>query len=129
MALNIEIIKELYTDFSNGDIDSMKGKFAPEIEWIQMKGFPNGGHHIGFDDINKNVFQNFGQHWTNWTAKVEEFLDAGKSVLAVGKYEGTYKETGKSFQADFIHRYVLENAKITRFIQYTDTHLIVRAME
>ncbi len=129
MKSNIEIIKELYRDFSNGNIDAVKEKFAPEIEWSQMKGFPNGGYHIGFDNIYKNVFQNFSQNWTNWTANVDEFLDAGESVFAIGTYEGMYNETGKSFQADFIHRYILEDGKVAKFTQYTDTKLVAKAME
>ncbi|WP_242155507.1 nuclear transport factor 2 family protein [Aestuariivivens sediminis] len=128
MKSNIEIIEELYRDFSNGNIESIKEKFAPEIEWIQMKGFPNGGCHIGFDDIQKNVFKKFNENWTNWTANVDEFLDAGESIFAIGHYEGKYNKTGKSFKADFIHRYGLKEGQITKFTQYTDTNLVVKAM-
>ncbi|MBO6516766.1 MAG: nuclear transport factor 2 family protein [Bacteroidia bacterium] len=128
MKSNIEIIKELYLDFSNGNTEGIKEKFHPEIEWAQMKGFPNGGFHIGFENINKNVFEGFNQNWTNWIVDVNEYVDANESVFAIGKYEGTYNETGKSFQAEFVHRYVVEKGKITKFTQYTDTHLIAEAM-
>lgn len=129
MKSNIETIKELYQDFSKGDTNAIREKFAPDIEWIQMKGFPNGGHHIGFDAILKNVFQNFGENWTSWAATIDEYVDAGESVFAIGQYKGTYAKTGKSMTADFAHRYVLKNGKITKFTQYTDTKLVADVME
>ncbi|MBR9853299.1 MAG: nuclear transport factor 2 family protein [Algicola sp.] len=128
MKSNIEIIKELYEDFSKGNIDGIKEKFAPQIKWTQMKGFPNGGNHIGFENVQRNVFQNFSLNWTNWSANVNELVDANESVFAIGKYEGIFNETGKSLEADFIHRYVIEKDKIIEFAQYTDTYLIAKAM-
>jgi hypothetical protein len=84
---------------------------------------------MGFDAILKNVFQNFGENWTSWAATIDEYVDAGESVFAIGQYKGTYAKTGKSMTADFAHRYVLKNGKIIKFTQYTDTRLVAEAMK
>lgn len=125
---NIEIIKELYKHFATGNGAGIAAIFAENIEWIQMKGFPGGGHFIGFNEIANNVFKGFGKSWTEWKASVDEFVDAGADVFVFGKYSGTYKDTGKFMEAEFVHRYTLKNGKVERFKQYTDTKLVADAV-
>lgn len=53
----------------------------------------------------------------------------GKDVIiAEGVYSGMYKETGKAFQADFVHVWELRDGKIVRFKQYVDSHVVQNAM-
>jgi len=128
MPTNVDIIKHLYQLFATKDNEGVRAIFAPAIEWSQMEGFPNGGTYIGADAIFKNVFAGFREHWTVFNTIVTEYMDAGNAVIAIGYYEGTYKQTGRSVKAAFAHHYQLEAGKITRFTQYTDTYLIARAM-
>ena len=129
MKLNIEIIKELYADFAIGNGAGIEAIFEKDIEWIQMKGFPGGGHFFGFNEIAENVFKGFGKNWTNWKAITDEFVDAGDSVFVIGRYLGTYNTTQKSMEAEFVHRYTLKDGKVIRFNQYTDTKLVADAIE
>jgi ketosteroid isomerase-like protein len=59
----------------------------------------------------------------------EEFVDAGDVVVAMGKYSGTYKATGKPFQSNFAHVWRVRDGKAFRFTQYTDTLLVHRALQ
>jgi hypothetical protein len=59
----------------------------------------------------------------------DDFIDGGDIVVVLGKYSGTYKATGKSFQADFAHVWKIQNGKAMRFVQYTDTLLVHRALQ
>lgn len=128
MKSNIEIIKELYANFASGNGAGIAAIFANDIEWIQMKGFPGGGHFVGFEEIAENVFKGFSKNWSNWKAITDEYIDAGDSIFVVGKYSGTFKETQKSMEADFIHRYILKDGKVIRFKQYTDTKLVAEVL-
>lgn len=128
MHSNIDTIIQLYQLFAAKDNAGVRNLLAPDIVWSQMKGFPNGGTYVGADLIFEQVFTGFREHWTCFTTTITEYLDAGPSVIALGYYEGTYAHTGRSMQAAFAHHYQLENGKITRFTQYTDTHLIAQAM-
>ena len=54
----------------------------------------------------------------------------GKDVIiAEGVYSGIYKETGKSFEADFVHVWNLKNRKIVKFKQYVDSYIVREAMK
>jgi ketosteroid isomerase-like protein len=128
MQSNIETVKHLYQLFAAKDNAGVRNIFAPGIVWSQMEGFPNGGTYTGADEIFENVFSGFREHWTSFQTIVTDYLDAGASVIALGYYEGTYAQTGRSVKAAFAHHYQLADRKIIRFTQYTDTHLIAEAM-
>ena len=50
-----------------------------------------------------------------------EFHDAGPAVVVEGRYTGTYKETGRKFDAQVCHVWKIRDGKITSFQQYVDT--------
>lgn len=125
---NVSIVKDLYRKFALQDYEDIRAIFSQKIEWNQMEGFPGGGRYVGADDIFRNVFNGFKDNWASWKAEVEEWLDAGNEVVAIGYYYGVHKYTGKEFKAAFAHRYVLDNGRVIRFDQYTDTHIIAEAM-
>jgi ketosteroid isomerase-like protein len=50
-------------------------------------------------------------------------------VVALGEYSGTYKATGKSFRAPFVHVWRLQNGTLVKFRQHTDTAVHLRPMQ
>lgn len=126
---NLEIVQNLYNLFKNKDLDKIRELFHENIKWNQMKGFPNGGEYVGADEIFLHVFKGFSDNWSDWSADVTEFLDAGDDIIAVGTYSGTFNNSGKSLEADFCHRYTLKDGVITHFKQFTDTGLFFAAMK
>ena len=124
---NLELIKELYENYKIRNLDRIRELFHPEIEWTQMPSFPNGGHYVGADAIFEHVFNGFRENWDGWQATVDDFLEVGTIVIATGYYQGTYKATGKSMQAEFAHWYTLSEGKVRSFKQYTDTYSVLEA--
>ena len=59
----------------------------------------------------------------------DEFIDGGDTIVALGKYSGTYKRTGKSFQANFAHVWKMSDGKAISFVQYVDTLVVHRALQ
>lgn len=125
---NVTVIKKLYEYFQAKQIDKIMPLFDDSIEWIQMDGFPGGGHWYGPEEIEEEVFKRFDKEWKSFETVVEEYLDAGHTIVVLGYYAATYQSTGKSIQAPFAHVYTLSNHKIVKFRQYTDTWLIQSAM-
>ena len=48
---SIEIIETLYRAFQTKDYGSFRALCLENIEWIQNKGFPKGGHHYGTEAV------------------------------------------------------------------------------
>ena len=126
---SIEIVENLYHAFQTKDFDSFRAICAEDLEWIQNRGFPKGGHHRGADAVILNVFQQFEQDWTYFRFEKEEIFESedGSRVTVIGSYIGKHKQTQKTVTAAAVHIFDLEFKKIKKFRQFTDTALIQSA--
>jgi uncharacterized protein len=126
---NLEAIQGVYAAFAKGDIAGVLGVLSPDIAWTEAEGFPYGGTYHGPDAVLDGVFMRIGSEWDGFAAIPDEFIDAGETIVVLGKYSGTYKTTGKSFQANFAHVWKLRDGKSSNFQQYTDTLLVHKALQ
>ena len=126
---NLEAIQGAYAAFAKGDVPGVLGVMDAEIAWTEAEGFPYGGTYNGPNAVLEGVFMRLGTEWDNFAAVPAEFIDGGETIVSLGTYSGTYKATGKSFKADFAHVWTFRNGKVVRFVQYTDTLLVNRALE
>ena len=129
MGTNSDIIRGLYAAFANGDVPGVVGALAGDIRWTEAEGFPYGGTYVGPDAVVNNVFAKLGSEWDGFTAIPHSFVAEGDTVVALGEYGGTYKATGKRFTAPFAHVWTVDDGKIVRFQQYTDTALVQAALK
>ncbi len=124
-----DTIRQLYTAFASGDVPTVLGAFAPNIRWTEAEGFPYGGTYVGADAIVNNVFMKLGTEWDGYTVAPHEYVSSADTVVALGEYSGTYKATGKSFRAPFVHVWKFGDGFITSFNQHTDTAVVQRALQ
>jgi len=128
MTHNLETVQRLYDAFAKRDTQRIREIFAPDIEWIQNEGFPNGGRHRGTDAVVNDVFGVFRKEWKEFKSVVAQWIESGDTVIALGEYRGRHLSTGKQAIAAFAHVYDLRDGRIIRFRQYTDTAMIAAAM-
>lgn len=128
MRSNLEIIRQSYAASDEGDPRGILADFAADGQWTEMAGFPCAGTYTGPDSVLSNVFQRLGTEWEGYTATVDRMFDAGDAILVTGWYSGKYRATGRSFRARFAHLWQLEDGRIRRFEQFTDTLLVAEAM-
>lgn len=126
---NLEIVKSTYegeTSEENGK--NLQQHLAADATWTEAAGFPYGGTYTGFEDIAKNVFSRLGNEWIDYKFVPEDYVASGDKVVAYGTYSGTYKETGKYFEARVAHLWKLKDGKIVSFEQFVDSKTVVDAM-
>ena len=127
---SLEIIKSTYEGKTSEENGKNLAKFLAEnASWTETKGFPYAGTYIGFDAIAKNVFYRLATEWTNYKFSPEGYLVGGDKVAAYGTYSGTYKATGKYFEARVTHLWKLKDGKIVSFEQFVDSKTVVDAMK
>ena len=127
MMTNLETIQHLYACFASKDYEGFVAICSPDITWVQNPGFPGGGTHHGGEAIVEKVFKGFSSEWDGWRFVIEEYLNAGATIVVVGYYEGTHRVSRKSFKAAAAHVYDVEQGLVSRFRQFTDTHVIQEA--
>ena len=128
MPTHADTLRTLYAAFAAGDIPTVLGALAPDVQWTEAEGFPYGGLHVGPNAVLENVFMKIGADWTSYTAQPAEFLECGDTVVVLGEYRGAHRASGKSFKAPFAHVWRFAGGKIAAFQLYADTVLVQRAM-
>ena len=120
---NVDRVRSLYEAFARGDVPAILGGMDPQIEWNEAENFiyADKNPYIGPQAILEGVFMRIGGEWSTFTAVPEEILGSGETVVALGRYRGTFKATGGRVDAQFVHVWRLRDGKIVRFQQYTDT--------
>ena len=126
---NLDSVRGVYDAFAKGDIPSVLGFLSPGVEWTEAEGFPYGGTYTGPDAVLDGVFMRLGTEWEGFAAVPDESIDGGDTVVALGKYSGKYKATGKSFRANFAHVWKIQGGKAVRFTQYVDTLIVHGALQ
>ncbi|MBA2647433.1 MAG: nuclear transport factor 2 family protein [Pyrinomonadaceae bacterium] len=126
---NLNSVRGVYDAFAKGDIPAVLDFLSPKIDWTEAEGFPYGGTYVGPQSVLEGVFMRLGTEWEGFAAVPDEFIDGGDTVVVLGKYSGTYKATGKSFQANFAHVRKVREGKAVRFVQYVDTLIVQKALQ
>jgi len=129
MTKHSETIASLYAAFGRGDVPTVLAAFAPNISWTEAEGFPYGGTYVGPEAVLQGVFAKLGSEWNGYAAVPHEYVASGDTVVALGEYSGTYKATGKSFKAPFVHVWKFGGDRIVSFRQHTDTAVVQRALK
>ena len=130
MSSNADVIRGVYAAFQQGDIPSVLAAMAPDIVWSEAENFPyaDKNPYIGPDAILHGVFARLGSEWDRFSVKEEDLIDAGDTIVTLGRYGGAPKATGKKINAQFAHVWRFKNGKIVSFQQYTDTLQTMLAM-
>ena len=126
---NLNSVQGVYDAFAKGDIPAVLGFLSSDVDWTEAEGFPYGGTYTGPNAVLEGVFMRLGTEWESFAVVPDEFIDGGDTVVVLGKYSGTYKATGKSFQANFAHVWKVREGKAVRFVQYVDTLIVHRALQ
>jgi ketosteroid isomerase-like protein len=118
-----QIVKRFYRLYAIRDIASTMDLFDPQVEMHPAENFiyATGKPYIGPDAIQKSIFTRIDAEWDGFSATTEEILGAGEVVIARGRYRGTYKITGTTINAEFVHVFRFKDGKIAVWQSYTDT--------
>jgi len=125
---NVEIAKQGYQYFAEGNIEAVLGLFHPEIEWRECTGFPfvtGDGIYVGPTTIAQEIFARIPEYYDGFSIDIQELFGSGDKVVMVGYYIGVWKATGKKFKANATHVWTLKDEKITQCFQAVDTAAII----
>ena len=125
---NVEIVKQGYKFFAEGNVEAVLGLFHPEIVWDECKGFPyvsGDGIYVGPNAIVQGVFAKIPEYFDGFQVEITELFGCGDKVVMVGYYKGVWKATGKEFKANATHTWTVIDGKSTHFFQAVDTATII----
>lgn len=122
-ADNVATIRAIYDAFGSGDIPAALERLSPDLVWNEADDFPYADRnpYVGPQAVLEGVFARIGGEWDGFGVNVEELLDAGDTVVMLGRYTGTYKATGKPQDTQVVHVWRLKDGRAVGFQQYANT--------
>ena len=125
---NLDLLKQGYKDFSEGNIEAAVSNWSPDIVWEECTGFPHiegDGIFNGLQSVLEGGFALIPEQFENFGIEIEDFVDGGDKIVMVGYYSGIWKATGKSFKAKATHTWTFKDGKPVHFFQAVDTAAII----
>ncbi len=121
---NVELVKGFFAAFGRGDLDSVIGAHAEEVDsqapvTRTQCALPWAGRRHGREEV-RDYFGQIVQ-----TVRPEPFEDvvftaSGDRVVVEGHNKGTVLGTGKAYEHDWVMIFTIEDSQIVRFRMYYD---------
>jgi len=121
-----KIVASVYEAFQRGDVQALSRLLDPRIQARQTPLLPWGGAYQGFQGMMRHVTKLL-EH-LDWRVEVDEYVEAGDHVIAIGASRGTIRASGKRFDVRLIHVWSLKDGKVVRFESYIDTPKMLQAL-
>ena len=95
----------------------------PSVQWMEAESGPlaAGNPYSSPQAVGEGVFAPILQAVDDFHATPMDLVAQGRDVVAFGRYTGTLRGTGKTLDAQFVHRWSVEDGKVVAFQHYTDT--------
>ena len=126
---NVALVRGIYDAFAAGDVAAVLGAMSEDMVWNEAENFPlaDRNPYRGPQAVASGVFARLAEEWDGFGVEPQEFLDAGDSVVVLGRYRGTHKATGRAMNPQMAHIWRVSDGKATGFQQYVDTLAVARA--
>ena len=122
MKTNLDIVKQGYADFMQGNIPDMLSTMSDDIEWVLPASakVSFSGTFTGKDGVMK-FFENVGNANDISEFAIDTYIADGDYVVALGHLTATAKTTGKTSSNKWAHVWQLKDGKVIRHYEYADT--------
>lgn len=125
-----ELVEGIYAAFAAGDMASFADALAPDVVWNEAENYPYADRnpYRGAEEIMEGVFARTAEDWDGFAVHMNDIVDGGDRVVAMGRYEGSHRQSGKPLDVQAAHVWTIEGGKVVRFQQYIDTLGTANAM-
>ena len=125
---NVDVVRGIYQAFGSGDIAAVLARISDEIVWNEAENYlyADGNPSRGAESV-LGVFGRIAADWDGFAVIPNQYLDAGETVVVLGRYRGTFKATGRSQNSQMAHVWKIADGKAVSFQQLVDTLQVARA--
>ena len=126
---NVRIVQNAYDAFKRGDIEGLLQLVADDVEWITPGPsdiMPAAGHRRGREGV-AEFFSSLSAQEDVELFEPQEYIAQGEKVVALAKYRGRVKATGRTAETDLVHVFDIKDGKVQRFREFFDTAAVLGA--
>jgi ketosteroid isomerase-like protein len=111
---NVEIVRRMNAAFNRRDRDALLAYYHPDVELRDLQHAPDAPERlIGVDAI-RAYWAQWDDAFDDFTAEIEDYLDAGRYVLTTTRWRGRGKDSGLEIDLRAVEVVELADGKIAR---------------
>jgi uncharacterized protein len=116
---NVEIVRRSFDAFIRGDFDGAMREFHPDIAYDLTRISPDGELYEGHEGVRTGMRRWLGA-WAEYTMEVDEYVDAGDSVVILFRESGRGKGSGVRTEQSVAGVWALRDGKAVRVTPFLD---------
>ena len=122
---NEQTVKDVYAAFQRGDVASILGRVADDVDWrndgVESRECPWNGNFSGKASL-PGFFKAVGDHLEIRVFDVKAIAASGSHVAVQLRIESTLKKNGRSLKNDAAHFWTFnDRGQIARYRHFNDT--------
>ncbi len=127
---NISLLKQAYAAYGKGDIQTVLGMLAQDIEWElpEVEGIPFTGKRRGLAEVS-DFFRILAECQEPREFRPDRFIGQGDQVVVLGHATFTVRSTGTEYSDEWCHVFDIKGGKIANFKEYSDTNKAAQAFQ
>lgn len=115
MSTNIEIVQQLYGAFMQGDVDGVRARLSPDVEWREPDYQGDGGTYAGPDEVIAHLFE--GEPLVeNYRLDIVDMLESSQRVAIVAATSGT--RDGRQITNEYVQLVTIDNGQVSAVRNY-----------
>lgn len=127
---NVEIVKEGYAAFAEGDIARLLSRYSENIWFVlpAVENVPFRGTHRGRDQV-AEFFGSMADAQQMLEFTQDHFVAQADSVVVTGWMRGRAKTTGRIFETPYAHVFTVTGGEVQQLVEYIDTAAVASAYQ
>lgn len=126
-----QVVECLYEAFNRGDLKTIVEQLANTLDWHESENCMlwDRSPYLTPAAVEEGVFGRLAVQLRGCLATPITMFEVGDTILALGRIKGMFNATGRSFNAEYVHIWHVQNGRIVGFRQVIDTLAIWRAQQ
>jgi ketosteroid isomerase-like protein len=125
---NVQVVQEAYAAYKRGDIQTILDRLTKDVKWIAPGVEPIAGTYHGPDEVAR-FFRQVNEISEFSSFEPDEYVAQGDRVVVLGHYQGIARNTGRVYECDWAMAFTVQDGKISKFQEYTDTAALAVALQ
>ena len=117
---NVEIIRRAMEAWNRGDIEASLQLAHPAIEWSPGGALPDATETFHGHEEVREFFRIFTEPWERISLEVDEFIERGDQVVALGHFHATGRDSGVEVAGSFGQVLTMRQGLVVQLRAYQD---------
>jgi ketosteroid isomerase-like protein len=123
---NDDRVRAFYAGMAEGDHSAM-GVFADDVRFHMPEVLPHGGTIEGIGALGAYFGEVMGR-WDDFRADLDDTVDGGDRVVALGRFCGRPKANGRYVEVPFALVWTMRDGRAVDVVEHVDTALLIAAL-